>query len=58
MGCNGGLMDYAFEYWEENKADLEGDYPYKARNGHCEAKEKHGVVNTKRYHDVKKDNVK
>merc|ERR1719313_1893969 len=35
QGCNGGLMDYAFEYIEENPLQLEKDYPYKARNGHC-----------------------
>ena len=37
-GCNGGLMDYAFEYAKANMMDVEGDYPYTARDGHCKAK--------------------
>lgn len=36
-GCNGGLMDYAFEFIVENGGiDTEQDYPYKGFEGRCD----------------------
>ena len=36
-GCNGGFMDYAFEYLESNGFCTGAQYPYKARDQTCQA---------------------
>ncbi|RWW40899.1 hypothetical protein BHE74_00053654 [Ensete ventricosum] len=44
QGCNGGLMDYAFEFIIGNGGvDTEDDYPYNARDGTCD---QHRVIPT------------
>jgi len=47
-GCNGGLMDQAFEYIEYNHGiDTEEAYPYKGRQGKCHYKKQNrGATDT------------
>merc|ERR1712032_1266029 len=36
-GCNGGLMDYAFAFYEKTSIASESSYPYTARDGSCKS---------------------
>jgi len=51
-GCNGGLMDYAFQYIESNPLELESDYPYTARDGTCKYSKSKGVGTVSNFTDV------
>ncbi|KAF5955595.1 hypothetical protein HYC85_008451 [Camellia sinensis] len=59
-GCNGGLMDYAFEFIINNGGiDSEDDYPYQARDGRCDQYRKNArVVSIDDYEDVPENNEK
>lgn len=53
-GCDGGLMDYAFEFIINNGGiDTESDYPYKGTGGTCDQYRKNAkVVTIDGYEDV------
>jgi len=53
-GCNGGLMDYAFEYIEKNKGiDTEASYPYRATGpNRCAFKPADVGATITSYHDI------
>ena len=59
-GCEGGLMDNAFEYVEKNGLAAEADYPYISGTGirgMCDtAKQAAAVVTITGYHDVPEGN--
>jgi C1A family cysteine protease len=59
-GCNGGLMDYAFEFIINNGGiDSEEDYPYKARDSRCDQYRKNAkVVTIDDYEDVPENDEK
>lgn len=43
-GCNGGLMEYAFEFIKQNGITTESNYPYAAEDGTCDVKEVRLIV--------------
>ncbi|XP_027329555.1 vignain-like isoform X2 [Abrus precatorius] len=41
QGCNGGLMEYAFEFIKKNGIATESNYPYKAKDETCDVSKVH-----------------
>jgi C1A family cysteine protease len=60
QGCNGGLMDYAFQFIIKNGGiDTEEDYPYKAADNTCDPIRKNArVVTIDGYEDVPQNDEK
>lgn len=52
QGCNGGLMDFAFTYFETHGVELASDYKYTARQGKCKYDESKTVTKVKSYNDI------
>ncbi|KAK4437908.1 Cysteine proteinase RD21A [Sesamum alatum] len=59
-GCNGGLMDYGFQFIIDNGGiDTEEDYPYRARDGTCDTYRKNAkVVSIDAFEDVPENDEK
>jgi len=56
QGCNGGLMQDAFQYAEKNALCSEDDYSYTAKDGTCKTCK--GLVKVKSYVDVPQNDEK
>ncbi|EGR34723.1 papain family cysteine protease, putative, partial [Ichthyophthirius multifiliis] len=55
-GCNGGLMDYGFQYIIEKGLSSNKDYPYTAIDGICQDTSKFSKVKISKYIDVPQGN--
>jgi hypothetical protein len=47
LGCKGGFVEYAYEYFKSFKAMQSDHYPYTAEDGNCTYSKKLGVTNMK-----------
>jgi C1A family cysteine protease len=55
QGCDGGLMDDAFQYVAAQGIETEADYPYTAEDGTCAYSKSKTVFKNKAYTDVPQD---
>lgn len=51
-GCNGGLMDQAFQYIKDFGEETEAEYPYKARDQKCKYDKTKVVANDTGFTDI------
>jgi C1A family cysteine protease len=51
-GCNGGLMQIAFNYIKDNGIEKSDDYPYKAKDGNCKYDAKKVAVKITGFQDI------
>merc|ERR1712166_1596059 len=56
-GCNGGDVQYAYDYAEKNPIQLLGDYPYVAKDESCKYDKAKGKVSVTHYNNVKVESV-
>ena len=56
-GCNGGLMNYAYDYILDNKLDRESSYPYRAVDQTCNHSNKKNRYSVKSYSLLQPANV-
>jgi hypothetical protein len=56
MGCNGGLMDNAFNYAHDYALELESDYAYTGTRGSCAYSAAKGHVTVASHVDVATNN--
>jgi C1A family cysteine protease len=58
-GCNGGFMDYAFQYiMKVGGQELTSDYPYTARDGRCKFQQSLAKASIKSFVDVDENDCK
>jgi len=55
MGCNGGLMTWAYQYVKDYGIEADSDYPYKAKDQKCKYDEGSVLFKIEGYTEVEKE---